>query len=32
MGGMENNDIDKEDKIIKKILKEVTIKKENYLD
>jgi len=31
MGGMENNDIDKEGKIIKKIIKTVAINKDNYL-
>jgi hypothetical protein len=32
MGGLGNNDIDKEGKIIKKILKNVTINKHNYVD
>jgi len=32
MGGLGNNDIDKEGKIIKKILKNVTINKQNYID
>jgi hypothetical protein len=30
MGGSGNNDIEKEDKIIKKIAKEVTINKSNF--
>jgi hypothetical protein len=32
MGGLGSNDIEKEDKIIKKIIKEVTINKANYID